>query len=89
MKIIVGDEFGLIKCIDTGKKQIDSKYGEIKKKNGVIGIDNLHSDNRNILGILFEYKFQLLDWRDKNLIYEKIDELGFTSMIIKQTIDFR
>ena len=31
MKVIVGDELGLLKAIDANKSIMESKYGEIKK----------------------------------------------------------
>jgi hypothetical protein len=88
MKVIVGDEYGLVKCIDTGKKIIESKYGEIKKKNNVVAINNLYDGDKNILVILFEENLNVIDWKNKNLIFEEKSTVTNHSMIIKYTIDF-
>jgi hypothetical protein len=88
MKVIVGDEFGLVKCLDTGKKSLESKYGEIKKKSNIIAINNLFDGDKNILVILFEEKLNIIDWNSKNLIYEESSTTQNNSMIIKYTIDF-
>jgi hypothetical protein len=88
MKVIVGDEYGLVKCIDTGKKVIESKFGEIKKKKNVIAINNLYDGDKNILVILFEENLNIIDWKNKNVIFEEKSTVTNHSMIIKYTIDF-
>jgi hypothetical protein len=92
MKIIVGDEFGLLKCIDADKKLMHSKFGEIKKKNATIGIANLFDNNNNILAITHEQDSYILNWEDKDIKSKPDIELKnnctFTSQVIKRTIDF-
>lgn len=92
MKIIVGDEFGLVKCVDANKKLLSSKHGEIKKLNGVIGINNLFENTNDTLAITHEQNFYVLDWASKNVKSEPLPKLTdktlYTSQIIKRTIDF-
>ena len=52
MKIIAGDEFGLLKCVDTSKKIVETKYGEMAKNNSVVAIDSLYTNKNNIMSIL-------------------------------------
>jgi hypothetical protein len=92
MKVILGDEFGVLKCIDTGKKQLESKFYEIKKNNNTVGISNLFSDQRHILGVLHEKQFDILNWNNKkvlhNLSIQGNDKSSYISQVIKHTIDF-
>ena len=92
MKIIVGDEFGLIKCVDANKKILSSKHGEIKKQNGVIGISNLFENTNDTLAITHEQNFYIIDWATKNVKSEPLPRLSekrlYTSQIVKRTIDF-
>ena len=71
MKVIVGDELGLLKAIDANKSIMESKYGEIKKNNAVLGLDNLFKDNKSTLSVLHEENFYLLDWNDKSIKYQQ------------------
>jgi ribosome biogenesis protein NSA1 len=86
MKVIVGDEFGVLKCLDVKKKQLDSKYGEISKNNSVVAINPLFDDDRNILSVAYEKKFQLLNWANKKFLYQA--ESSTISSIVKHTVDF-
>jgi hypothetical protein len=92
MKIIVGDEFGLLKCVDLDKKMVISKYGEMKKKNGVVGISNLFDINNNNLAIAYEQNFHVLDWQKQKVKFQPElafnEKTTFTSMVVKRTIDF-
>lgn len=91
MKILVGDEYGLVKCVDTEKKLLESKYGEIKKKNGILGINKLFETDKHIFSILNEHKFSILNWNTKEIKSQPIEDiptLGFNSQIVKHTIDF-
>ena len=92
MKIIVGDEFGLIKCVDAQKKLISSKHGQMRKQNGVISITNLFENSNDTLAIAHEQNFYILDWATKNTKSEPLEKLKdktfYTSQIIKRTIDF-
>ena len=92
MKILIGDEFGLLKCIDLDKKILLSKYGEMKKKNGVIGISNLIEDNNNTLAVAHEQNFYVMNWNDHSIKSQpeiKLDPaVLFTSLVVKRTIDF-
>lgn len=101
MKIIVGDEFGLIKCIDTEKKLVLGKYGEIGKKNGVLGIGGLFGNytnygnysnaiNKSILAITHEQNFYILDWNSMTIKSqpEIKAKTVYTSQVVKHTIDF-
>lgn len=87
MKLIVGDELGLLKCVDADKKILESKYGEIKKNNSVIGIDNLFSNKRNILSVTHQENFYILDWNDKSIKYNQIINEKYTSQVVKKGID--
>jgi len=91
MKVLVGDEFGLIKLIDIDKKITLSKYGAVNKKNAVIGINNLF-DNNNILSITHEQNLYVLDWNKSTIESKpeiKLNEKTlFTSQVVKKTIDF-
>jgi hypothetical protein len=92
MKIIVGDEFGLIKCVDAEKKLISSRHGDMKKQNGVIGITNLFDNTNDTLAITHEQNFYILDWATKTTKSEPLEKLNdktlYTSQIVKRTIDF-
>lgn len=87
MKLIVGDELGLLKCVDAEKKILESKYGEIKKNNSVIGIDNLFSDSRNLLSVTHQENFYILDWNDKSIKYNQNINEKYTSQVVKKGID--
>jgi ribosome biogenesis protein NSA1 len=92
MKILTGDEFGLLKLVDVNKKMVISKYGEMKKSNGVVGIDNLFDSDNNTLGVAHERNFYILNWNE--CLSKSQPELNLennthiTSQIIKRTIDF-
>jgi hypothetical protein len=91
MKVIVGDEFGVLKCLDTKKKQVESKYGEIKKNNNTIAINNLFSDDRSTISAVWEKNHTILNWSNKKIQYQSEDLNGQTtyiSSIVKHTIDF-
>jgi len=92
MKVLVGDEFGLIKCIDTDKKLLLSKFGAVSKKNAVIGINNLFHNNNDLLAVSHEQNLYVLNW-SKNEIQSKPEfnlneKTLFTSQVVKRTIDF-
>lgn len=87
MKLIVGDELGLLKCVDANKKILESKFGEIKKDNGVIGIDNLFENSRNILSVAHQEKFYVLDWKDKTIKYNQNINEKYTSQVVKKGIN--
>jgi hypothetical protein len=90
MKFIVGDEFGILKCVDAQKKILESKYGEIKKNNSVISIKKLTENNNNLLSVLNEQRFYILDWntKEEKLTEELKLEGKFNSMVTKHTADF-
>jgi hypothetical protein len=91
MKVILGDEFGVSKCIDTNKKLLESKYGEMKKNNNVISISNMFESQRHLLSITYEKHSQVLNWNNKNLIYSTQSLEGqesYISGVVKHTIDF-
>jgi len=68
---------------------MDSKFGEIKKKNGILGINALFSNrNNNILSILHEENTYILNWKDKTIIASPEVSGVFNSQVIKETIDF-
>jgi hypothetical protein len=56
MKILVGDEFGVVKCnyralksgVNTEKKVVESKFGETTKGNTVKSIKTLYANNNVI-----------------------------------------
>lgn len=87
MKLIVGDELGLLKCVDANKRILESKYGEIKKNNGVIGIDNLFENSRNLLSVVHQENFYVLDWNDKSIKYTQNINEKYTSQVVKKGID--
>jgi len=68
MRIIVGDEYGLMKCIDTEKKVVESKFGEMKKNNSILSIDSLYTNSNNIMTVLHQNNFYVLDWNAKNVL---------------------
>jgi hypothetical protein len=92
MKIITGDEFGLLKLVDVNKKMVISKYGEMKKSNGVVGIDSLFNTDNNTIGVAHEKNFYILNWNENLSKSQPELNLGenihITSQIIKKTIDF-
>ncbi len=94
MKVIVGDELGLLKCIDTEKKLVHSKFGEMEKKNSVVGLNNLFENNNEILSVTHERNSYILDWANGQPIIKSQPKINlpssvlFTSQVIKQTIDF-
>jgi hypothetical protein len=92
MKIILGDEYGLLKCVDTEKKLVLSKYGEMGKLNGVVGLDNMFEIDNNIISVTHEQNHYILDWNKqliKSQIKDKLSEkVTYTSQIVKKTIDF-
>jgi len=87
MKVIVGDELGLLKAIDANKSIMESKYGEIKKNNAVLGLDNLFKDNKSTLSVLHEENFYLLDWNDKSIKYQQTINQKYTSQVVKKGTD--
>lgn len=91
MKILTGDELGQIKLVDINKQNVLSKFGEIKKGNGIVGIDSISNDN-SILGISHEKNFYVLNWNKFEIMSQPEISLGesinITSQIIKKTIDF-
>jgi hypothetical protein len=87
MKLIVGDELGLLKCVDANKKILESKFGEIKKDNAIIGINNLFDNSRNILSVAHQEKFYILDWKDKTIKYNQIINEKYTSLVVKKGTD--
>lgn len=87
MKIIVGDELGLIKCIDVNKSLVESKYGEIKKNNSVLGIDFLFQNSTDLLSITHQEKFYILDWKTKTIKYNQLINETYTSQVVKKAVD--
>jgi hypothetical protein len=92
MKVLVGDEFGLIKCVDTEKKLIVSKFGNLSRNNSVIGINNLFEDSNDILSVCHEKDLYILDWSGSNIKVRPNIQINektlFTSHVVKRTIDF-
>jgi len=78
MKILLGDEYGLLKCVDCKKKIVDSKYGEMQKNNSIISLDSLYSSNNNIISVLHQYKFYILDWNKQIILSQPEFSLDFT-----------
>jgi len=85
MKLIVGDELGLLKCVDANKKILESKFGEIKKNNEVIGIDNLFENSKNLLSVTHQENFYILDWKDKSIKYTQNINEKYTSQVVKKS----
>lgn len=84
MKVIVGDELGLIKCIDANKKIMESKFGEIGKNNCVIGIDSLFQNSTNLLSVTHSENFYILDWKDKTIKYRQNINEKYTAQVVKK-----
>ena len=90
MKIIAGDEFGLLKCVDTSKKIVETKYGEMAKNNSVVAIDSLYTNKNNIISVLHQYKYNVIDWSKQEVVSEpelsvdflKNKNVEFNSMIV-------
>ena len=78
MRILVGDEFGLLKCVDTTKKVVDSKYGEMNKNNSILSIDSLYSTNNNIISVLHQYQFYVFDWSKQEILSKPEFSIDFT-----------
>jgi C4-dicarboxylate transporter len=96
MRILVGDEFGLLKCVDTTKKIVDSKYGEISKNNSVLAIDNLYSSKLDVVTVLHQYQFYVFNWGMQEVVskpvfsvdFDKDKDVEFNSMnVIKNDSD--
>jgi hypothetical protein len=91
-KVLVGDEFGLLKCVDINKKLVLGKYGEMKKHNSVVGIANLFDNNKDILAVASEKNFYVLNWTEGKIKSDGYCNFGeknqVTSQVVKRTIDF-
>ena len=98
MKFLVGDEFGLIKCVDVGKKLVVNKSGEMNKKNGVLSINNLIENNNQFLAVAHETNFYVLDWNSQQIKsqpeikaikpFDVNSKILLTSQVVKRTVDF-
>lgn len=91
-KVLVGDEFGLLKLVDIEKKLVIGKYGEMKRQNTVLGISNLFENNKDILAVASEKNFYVLNWAEGKVKSDGYCNFGekmyVTSQVVKRTIDF-
>jgi hypothetical protein len=87
MKIITGDEFGILRLINTKTKNIIDKYGKIKFDNEIINIIKNENTNYDNLQLFITNKKEnfLLDWYSKKIlsIYKNNNDNIFTSSIYK------
>ena len=71
MKIISGDEFGILRLNSTKRKKVIDKYGELNKNNEIIKIykSPLEENNENFhLFITSKYETYTLNWNLKKKI---------------------
>jgi ribosome biogenesis protein NSA1 len=91
-KVLVGDELGLLKCVDIEKKVVLGKFGEMKKKNGVVGIANLFESNKELLAVSHQQNFYVMNWKEGQIKSQSELNLNektlITSQVVKRTIDF-
>ena len=87
MKIITGDEFGILRLINTKTKNVIDKYGKIKFDNEIINIIKNENTNYENLQLFITNKKEnfLLDWYSKKIlsIYKNNNDNIFTSSIYK------
>ena len=87
MKIITGDEFGILRLINTKSKNIIDKYGKIKFDNEIINVIKNENTNYDNLQLFITNKNEnfLLDWYSKKIlsIYKNNNDNIFTSTIYK------
>ena len=87
MKIITGDEFGILRLINTKTKNVIDKYGKIKFDNEIINIIKNENTNYDNLQLFITNKKEnfLLDWYSKKIlsIYKNNNDNIFTSSIYK------
>jgi hypothetical protein len=84
MKIITGDEYGLIKCVNTQTMQVEAKYGTMEKKNEVLKIIKASEDS-DLLYVLEKNRLYAIDWMTHDILYEKHQSnSSYVSMIMKE-----
>ena len=98
MKIISGDEFGVIKFISTKSKNIVDQYGQIDSSKAIlnvfcnkeISLENEEEDNQNNFNLFISTikENYILNWETKKIIssyQDELKEISFISSTIKFT----
>ena len=73
MKIISGDEFGIIKSCNTKTQSIEGTFGNFDPQNEIVQIskeNNTNDNHHNILYVTTKCKHFTLDWEHKQIISE-------------------
>ena len=70
MKIISGDEFGVIKMCNTKTKLVEGSFGNFDPQNEIVQISKDNANDNNVLYVSTKFKHFTLDWEHQQIISE-------------------